>query len=72
MIMVSISAAVQIALAWLGGVVVRTLLFQIIWKVVQSKAFLDSVEQWVQHGLGHPASLPHRDISLDIFHPRTG
>lgn len=72
MIMVNISAAVNIALARLIGAMVRTLLFQTIWKVVQSKAFLDSIEQLVQHSVGYPVSLPHRDISLDIFHPRTG
>lgn len=70
--MVNISAAVKIALAWLIGVMVRTPLFQIIWKVVHSKTFLDSIEQLVQHGLGHPMSLPHHDISLDIFHLKTG
>lgn len=70
--MVNISAAVKIALAWLIGVMVRTPLFQIIWKVVHSKTFLDSIEQLVQQGLDHPVSLPHHDISLDIFHLKTG
>lgn len=48
-VVVNISAAV-----WSMGVVVRTSLSQIIWKVVQPKAFLDSTEQLVQHGLGYP------------------
>lgn len=41
------TAAVEVALGWLVGAVVRMLLFQSLWKVLLSKASLDSTEQLV-------------------------
>lgn len=55
-IMANSSAAAQIALAGLVGAVARTPLLQIVWKALRSKGFLDSIEQLIQHHLGHPVS----------------
>lgn len=60
------------ALAWLIGAMGRMPLSQLIGKVVPAKAFLDNIVRLVQLGLGRSVTLPHRDISLGLFHPRTG
>lgn len=58
------AAAVEVALGWLVGAVVRTLLFQSLWKVLPSKASLDSTEQLAGESptLGHLVGyLPSKD-----------
>lgn len=54
MLMVN-TAAGKVPLGWLVGAVVRTLLFQSLWKVLPSKASWDSIEQllWDTRGVSH-------------------